>query len=68
MIFHILQVRKRREIAKIVNLGKEIKNDKKYNEKKLGLCMNVFINFDPYTTLDLFIQNNDFKKDQILKE
>ena len=66
MIFHILQVRKRREIAKIVNLGKEIKNDKKCNEKKLGLCMNVFINFDP--NLDLFIQNNDFKKDQISKE
>ena len=55
-------------MAKIVNLGKEIKNDKKCNERKLGLCMNVVINFDPYTNLDLFIQNNDFKKDKILKE
>ena len=38
----------------MVNLGKEIENDKKWNEKKLGPYMNVFINFDPYTTLDLF--------------
>ena len=38
----------------MVNLGEEIKNDKKWNEKKLGPCMNVFTNYDPYTTLDLF--------------
>ena len=38
----------------MANLGKEIENDKKSNEKKLGPCMNVFLNFDPYTTLDLF--------------
>ena len=38
----------------MVNLGKEIENEKKWNEKKLGSCMNVFINFDHYTTLDLF--------------
>ena len=36
------------------SFGKEIENDKKCNEKKLGPCMNVFLNFDPYTTLDLF--------------
>ena len=30
--------------------------------------MDVFINFDPYTTLICFIQNNDFKKDQILEK
>ena len=42
------------KIRKIVNLGKEIENDKKWNDKKLGPCMNLFINFDPYTTLDLF--------------
>ena len=35
----------------MVNLGKEIENDKKWNEKKVAPCMNVFINFDPYTTL-----------------
>ena len=65
VIFHIL----RRKIVKMVNLGKEIENEYKWNEQKLGPCMNVFINFDPYTTLDLgFIQRNDFKKDQILKK
>ena len=65
VIFHIL----RRRIVKIVNLGKEIENEYNWNEQKLGPCMNVFINFDPYTTLDLgFIQRNDFKKDQILKK
>ena len=53
----------------MVNLGKEIENEYKWNEQKLGPCMNVFINFDPYTTLDLgFIQSNDFKKDQILQK
>ena len=31
--------------------------------------MNVFINFDPDTTLDLFHPNkNDFKKDELLKK
>ena len=65
VIFHIL----RRKIVKMVNLEKEIENEYKWNEQKLGPCMNVFINFDPYTTLDLgFIQRNDFKKDQILKK
>ena len=54
VIFHILQVMLRRKILKVVNLGKEIENDKKLNEKKLGPCMNVFLNFDPCTTLDLF--------------
>ena len=38
----------------MANLGKEIENDKKWNEKKLGPCLNVFLTFDPYTTLDLF--------------
>ena len=38
----------------MVNLGKEIENDKKRNEKKFGPCINVFLNFDPYTTLDPF--------------
>ena len=41
-------------MVKMVNLGKEIENDKKWNEKKVGPCKNVFINFDPYTTLNLF--------------
>ena len=39
----------------MVNLGKEFGNDKKLNEKKLGPCMNLFLNFDHYTTLDLFL-------------
>ena len=30
--------------------------------------MNVFINFEPYSTLDLFHQKNDIIKDQILKK
>ena len=54
VIFHILQAMSTRKIEKTVNLGKEIENEKKSNEKKLGPCMNVFIKFDPYTTLDLF--------------
>ena len=41
MIFHILQVMYRREIVKIVNLGKEVKNDKKCNEKKFMPCMDL---------------------------
>jgi len=45
----------------MVNLGKAIEND----EDKRGPFMNIFINL----TLTLpFIQNNDFKKDQILKK
>ena len=52
----------------MVNLGKEIENDKKWNEKKLGPCMNVFLNFDPYTTLDLFNPKQWLQKDQILKK
>ena len=39
--------------AVMVNLGKEIEKEKR-NERKLAPCMNVFINFLPYTTLDLF--------------
>ena len=66
VIFHILQAMWGRKIVKMVNSGKE--NEKKWNEKKLGSCMNVFINFDPYTTLHLFHWNNDFKKDQIWKK
>ena len=54
VIFHILQAMWRSKIVKIVNLGKEIENEKKSNERKLGPCMNVFINFYPSTTLDLF--------------
>ena len=52
VIFHISQAMWRRKIIKMLNLGKEIENDKKWNEKKPGPCMNVFLNFDPYTTLD----------------
>ena len=51
---HILQSMQRRKIVKLVNLGKEIQNERKWKEKKLGPCMNVFINFDLDTTLDLF--------------
>ena len=43
---------KRGKIVKMVNFGKEI--EKNLSEKKLGPRMNVFINFDPNTTLDLF--------------
>ena len=34
VIFHILQAMQRRKIVKMVNLGKEIENDKKWNELK----------------------------------
>ena len=54
--------------SKMVNLGKEIENDKNLNEMKLGPSMNIFRNFDPYTTLDPFYPSNDFKSDQILKK
>ena len=37
----------------MVNFGKGIENEEKWNEKKLEPLMKVFINFDPYTTLDL---------------
>ena len=53
VIFHILQAMYRRKIIKMVHFGKGIENEKKWDEKKLGPCMTVFINFDPYTTLDL---------------
>ena len=49
----------------MVNLGKEIENDKKWNEEKLVPFMNVLINTLPWIG---FIQNNDFKKEQILKK
>ena len=52
----------------MVNLGKEIENDKKWNEKKLGPCMNVFLNFDPYTTLDLFHPKQWLQKRSNIKE
>ena len=39
----------------MVNLEKEIENEKTWNEKKLGPSMKVFINFDPYTPLDPFL-------------
>ena len=49
----------------MVNLGKGIENDKKWNEEKLVPFMNVLINTLPWIG---FIQNNDFKKEQILKK
>ena len=52
----------------MVNLGKEIENDKKWNEKKVAPCMNVFINFDPYTTLDLFHPKQWLQKRSNIKE
>ena len=53
VIFHILQAMHRRKIIKMVNFGKGIENEEKWNEKKLEPLMSVFINFNPYTTLDL---------------
>ena len=59
VIFHILQATWRRKIVKMVKLGKEIENKKKWNEEKLGPCMNVFINFDPYTrNIELILEKN----------
>ena len=52
----------------MVNLGKEFENDKKWNEKKLGPCMNEFLNFDPYTTLDLFHPKQWLQKRSNIKE
>ena len=52
----------------MVNFGKEIENEKKWNEKNLGPCMNVFLNFDPYTTLDLFHPKQWLQKRSNIKE
>ena len=52
----------------MVHLGKEIENEKNWNEKKLGPCMNVFLNFDPYTTLDLFQPKKWLQKRWNIKE
>ena len=53
----------------MVNLGKEIENDKKWNELKETRFMRTY---SLILTLTLpwicFIQNSDFKKDQILKK
>ena len=54
--------------VKMVNLGKEIENEKKWNEKKLGPCMNIFLNFDPNTTLDLFHPKQWVQKGSNIKE
>ena len=66
--FHIMQAMQRRKIVKMVNLGTEIKTGKKWNEKRLGPCMNVFLNFDPYTTLDLFHPKQWLRKRSNIKE
>ena len=68
VIFHILQAMERRKMVKMVNLGREIENEKKWNEKKLGPCMNVFINFYPWTTLDLFHPKQWLQKRSNIKE
>ena len=52
----------------MVNLGKEIENEKKWNEEKLEPCMNVFINFYPYTTLNLFHPKQRLQKRSNIKE
>ena len=52
----------------MVNLGKAIENDKKWNAEKRGPFMNVFINLTLTLPWICFIQKNDFKKDQILKK
>ena len=46
----------------MANLGKEIENENKCNEKKRGPCMTLTL---PWIC---FIQNIDFKKDQIFKK
>ena len=61
VIFHILQAMYRRKIVKVFNLGKEIEKDKKWNEKKLGPCMNVFLSFHRYTTFDMFHPSEKIK-------
>ena len=52
----------------MVHLGKEIENEKKWNEKKFGPRMNVFLNFDPYTTLDLFHPKQWLQKRSNIRE
>ena len=62
----------------MVNLGKEIENDKKWNAEKklgpeliltlLGPCMNECLNFDPYITLDLFHPKQRLEKRSNIKE
>ena len=68
VIFHILQAMERRKIVEMVNFGKELENEKKWNEKNLEPCMNVFLNFDLYTTLDLFHPKRWLQKRSIIKE
>ena len=51
----------------MVNLGKEIEKEKR-NERKLAPCMNVFINFLPYITLDLFHPKQWLQKRLNMKE
>ena len=68
VIFHILQAMYRRKLIKMVNLGKGIENVKKWIEKNLATCMNVFLNFDPYTTLDLFHPKQWLQKRSNIKE
>ena len=50
----------------MINLGREIENNKKWNEKKLEPCMNVFLNFHP--TLDLFHPKQWLQKRSYIKE
>ena len=52
----------------MVNLRNEIENDKKWNERKLGPRMNVLLDFDPYTTLDLFHPKQWLQKRSNIKE
>ena len=52
----------------MVNLGKEIENEERWNEKKLGPCMNVFLNFEAYTPLDLFHPKQWLQKRSNIKE
>jgi len=66
VIFHILQVMYRRKIVKVVNLRKEIENDKKWNEETQTI--NVFLNFDSSTTLDLFHPKQWLQKRSNIKE
>ena len=52
----------------MIPLGREIENDKKWTEKKLEPIMNVFFNFDPYTTLDLFDPKQLLQKRSNIKQ
>ena len=67
VILHILQAMLRRKIVKVVNLGRKIENDKKWNEEKLGPCMN-FLNFNPCTTLNMFHPKQWLHKRSNIKE